>query len=29
MQWLDNGPPKTETDPASEPFRIYRLLMLP
>ena len=29
IQWLDNGPPKTETHPNGEPSRIYRLMMLP
>jgi hypothetical protein len=29
MQWIDNGPPKTEIPPADEPYRFYRVLLLP
>jgi hypothetical protein len=29
IQWIDNGPPKTEADPAGELCRFYRVLMLP
>jgi hypothetical protein len=29
IQWIDNGPPKTEPHPAIESHRFYRVLMLP
>jgi hypothetical protein len=29
IQWIDNGEPKTESIPASQPRRFYRLLLLP
>ncbi|HWQ91348.1 MAG TPA: Ig-like domain-containing protein, partial [Clostridia bacterium] len=29
LQWVDNGQPKTETAPASESVRLYRIIMLP
>jgi hypothetical protein len=29
MQWIDNGPPKTESNPAETPCRFYRVLLLP
>jgi len=29
IQWIDNGQPKTESSPATEPKRFYRLLLLP
>jgi hypothetical protein len=28
IQWIDNGPPKTECEPASAPTRFYRVLLL-
>src|SRR5581483_9848934 len=29
IQWIDSGPPKTATHPASEPARYYRVILLP
>ena len=29
VQWIDNGQPKTESSPATEPRRFYLLLLLP
>jgi alpha-tubulin suppressor-like RCC1 family protein len=29
VQWLDMGPPKTESAPQSVPMRVYRILLLP
>ena len=29
MQWVDNGPPKTETSPRSQTNRFYRVLLTP
>ena len=29
IQWIDNGQPKTESSPASQTMRFYRLLLLP
>ena len=29
IQWLDNGPPKTESNPASVSQRFYRILLVP
>ena len=28
IQWVDNGPPKTESAPAQDPSRVYRVLLL-
>jgi hypothetical protein len=29
VQWIDNGEPKTESAPATQPARFYRLVLLP
>ncbi len=29
IQWMDNGPPRTETSPAPEPSRFYRIVLAP
>jgi len=29
VQWIDNGPPKTESAPSSEPNRFYRVIRVP
>ncbi len=29
IQWVDSGPPKTESSPASVPVRLYRVILLP
>lgn len=29
MQWVDNGPPKTESHPSTQPNRFYRVLLTP
>jgi hypothetical protein len=29
VQWVDTGPPKTESLPSSEPSRFYRVILLP
>jgi hypothetical protein len=29
VQWIDNGPPKTESLPSSESSRFYRIILLP
>jgi hypothetical protein len=29
QQWIDNGPPKTESHPSTEPCRFYRIALIP
>ncbi len=29
IQWLDNGPPRTESSPALDPSRFYRIMLAP
>jgi hypothetical protein len=29
VQWIDNGQPKTDNPPATQPARFYRLVLLP
>ena len=29
LQWVDNGPPKTELLPSLDSHRFYRLILLP
>jgi len=29
IQWMDNGPPRTETSPVPEPARFYRVVLAP
>jgi alpha-tubulin suppressor-like RCC1 family protein len=29
LQWVDNGPPKTESNPSTQPDRFYRVLLAP
>jgi hypothetical protein len=29
VQWIDSGPPKTDSSPAQQPARYYRVVLLP
>jgi len=29
IQWIDNGEPKTESAPSTQPIRLYRVIALP
>ena len=29
IQWIDGGEPKTDSSPANDPMRFYRLILLP